>query len=1221
MPSRLAEWSGTSRYRVRRCIGAGGVGAVYEALDSERGLVVALKKLRHFSPATLYLFKKEFRTLADVHHPNLVRLYELVATEDRDVFFTMELVGGADIVAHVRPNGAADLGRMRDALRQLVEGVQALHFAGKLHRDIKPSNVLVTPEGRVVLLDFGVATELSSADDDAEEEQPIVGTASYMAPEQASGATPTPASDWYGVGAILFEALVGRAPFLGSVADVLRMKGVVTAPLPSACAEGVPPDLDALCGALLQRAPDSRPSGPEILRLLGVAPSGRSVAPPGPSAEPVGSIKLVGRGGQLLALRAAFEATRAGRSVTVHVRGPSGMGKSSLVQVFLDGLVASGEAVVLRGRAYERESVPYKAIDGWVDALSRHLLRLSDRSALVPLPKDIWALARLFPVLRRAREVGESREPVVGDPHRMRRQAFAALRELLTSLARVEPVVVYVDDVHWGDSDSAALLLDLVRPPQAPPLLLVMTYREDEAQASPLLAEMTSQWPREAEARELAVGPLDADDASELAFALLGSRDSAARAIAAAIAAESDGSPFLVEELVRSHQGRAASQASEERITLDESVAERVDQLSDESRRLLEVVAVGGRPLPVSIVGEAARTGASRDDALSVLRAQRFVRLGLRNGHEVVETTHDRIREAIVNRIPADRVRQHHGRLAVALESTPDSDPEAVAIQLLGAGEKERAGPYAARAAERAMAKLAFDRAVQLFRLAIDGSAVSPADGRRLHVRLAEALSLAGRGAEAARIYLDAAASDPGADRVELEQSAAAQLLASGRIDEGARVLHRVLAAIAMKAPGSTLSALFWLVVYRARLAAMGLRFSERRPDEVRPYDRARIEAMYAIAMGFAVVDVLLGACMEARLLILSLRGGDGEQILRAVALEAAQCATRGGPVGKRERALFDFGDRVAARVTNGESGAFLEGSRGVALFLRGRWKEAREMLDTSNAKLAGSRNQWLASRNLFAVQALYFSGEIKELVRRQARMVADAQDRGDLYTLVNFAATTTIAMCLAADDPEAARRSAREGMAQWSQTGFLVQHWQAMAFEPDIDLYVGDGAAAYDRVMRDRAALKRSLLLNVQFVRALTHYTVGRCAIASIEGRPAQRRGRIADARRAVRRLEREGMPWATALAAVVTAAVENACGDRTGAVAALRRAIEAAEAVGMGMHVAAARYRLGHLVGGQDGSALLQSAMGALEAEGIRNASRWVAIYLPGTWETAGS
>ena len=200
------DWQGTERYRVRRRIGAGGMGAVYEAFDRDRGQLVAVKTLLRFSPAALYRFKQEFRTLTDVVHPNLVHLYELVATDSDHVFFAMELVLGVDFLTYsLRPDATiktpssrpattrlptdygtepemdrtgpfdaaslvhaarpdmpspADFERLRPALRQLVLGVNALHAAGKLHRDIKPSNVLVTPEGRVVLLDFGVATDL-----------------------------------------------------------------------------------------------------------------------------------------------------------------------------------------------------------------------------------------------------------------------------------------------------------------------------------------------------------------------------------------------------------------------------------------------------------------------------------------------------------------------------------------------------------------------------------------------------------------------------------------------------------------------------------------------------------------------------------------------------------------------------------------------------------------------------------------------------------------------------------------------------------------------------------------------------------------------------------------------------------------------------------------------------------------------------------------------------
>ena len=219
-------------------------------------------------------------------------------------------------------------------------------------------------------------------------------------------------------------------------------------------------------------------------------------------------------------------------------------------------------------------------------------------------------------------------------------------------------------------------------------------------------------------------------------------------------------------------------------------------------------------------------------------------------------------------------------------------------------------------------------------------------------------------------------------------------------------------------------------------------------------------------------------------------------------------------------------------------------------MFLRGRWKESREKLEGVSAKLQHGRSHSRANALLFGTNSLYFSGDIKELVRRHRRVVADADERGDLYTKINLATATTITTHLVADDPEGARRQMREGLEQWSQRAFFVQHWQAMAFAPDIALYMGQGGVAYDDFVTHLRELRKSLLLNVQFVRGLTLYTHGRCAIGSLERHPELRRVRVAEARKVARRLRRERMPWMVTLAAVVDAAVENAAGDHGTAV-----------------------------------------------------------------------
>ena len=236
-----AEFRGTERFTVLRRLGAGGMGVVYAVHDGVRDEAVALKTLLRARPADVSRLKREFRSLSDIAHPNLVCLYELVV-EPEHCFFTMELVDGVSVSEYVRApvadagtTGAegqrADPGLVRNVLRQLVAGLSALHGKGKLHRDIKPSNIMVRRDGRVVILDFGLMSDALPGTAVADDR--MAGTPAYLAPEQHAGADPSEASDWYAVGVTLYEALTGRLPFDGSWHELRSRKSHSDPPPPA----------------------------------------------------------------------------------------------------------------------------------------------------------------------------------------------------------------------------------------------------------------------------------------------------------------------------------------------------------------------------------------------------------------------------------------------------------------------------------------------------------------------------------------------------------------------------------------------------------------------------------------------------------------------------------------------------------------------------------------------------------------------------------------------------------------------------------------------------------------------------------------------------------------------------------------------------------------------------------------------------------------------------
>ena len=1012
-----------------------------------------------------------------------------------------------------------------------------------------------------------------------------MGTARYMAPEQATHvARPTPASDWYSVGAMLYEVLVGRPPFSGSTADVLTRKSIVDAQAPSESVTGVPEDLDTLCVALLRREPGDRPGGDEVVRWLDGRPasSGRQPVPSVHLRDEPSEARLIGRGAEQRALLEALEAARVGRKlVTVRVHGGAGMGASALVQHFVGALVEGGDATLLQGRAYARESMPYKALDSVIDAVSRYLMRLTAQSPSMPLPKDIGALAQLFPALSRVERVHEAALPPGPGAMTVRRRAITALRELFAQIAAGQPLVLWIDDVQWGDVDSAELVLELVSQPFEAPTLLVLTYRDEEEDSSPFLIETRRRWPLRADVRDVALGHLAAEDARALALTFLAASGSdAAEEVADSIARESGGNPLLVEELARSvaRTGRTTGSTpslpatSRGAVRLESVVAVRMGTLPTNARRLLELVAVSARPLPVTIIGDAAGVYEQLDDTIAALRTRRFVRTGFRDGREVVEMLHDRVRETIVAQLPEGTLRDYHGRLARVLEPVPGVDMEALAVHLLGAGEKARAAKYAERAAEQAAAKLAFGQATRLYKLEIEMLGGESAEARRVHVRLAEVLERSARGLEAAQVYQAAAMRARGFERMELEREAAEQLLHTGHLHEGDQALGRILASAGMRRPRTMFGAVLWWLFYRMALAVVGSRMVERDARDVRPVDHLRIEALHLVVLGLSFTNVVYGLCLQPRHLFLALRAGDRFQVLRAAGMEALNAAAAGGRVGRREEAFGEIVARMARKIDEVDARAFHEGTRAMRMFLHGQWREAGDALGDAIERYATTPAGWHSNAQLFTVYCLMFRGRLRELRLHHAARLVDAEERGDRYTTVNLRIGHSNSVWLLADDVDAARRHLREAMAEWPGIRFSLQHYRAMLAEANIELYSGASEGAHQLVTRGWKALRRSLLMRVQYVRGDAYFLRARAALAA---------GHAAEAHRFARKLDAEGMLWTSALSSMVLAGVARARGDREGEMAHLRAAGDRAEEADMQLHAAVVRVRLGELAG----------------------------------------
>jgi eukaryotic-like serine/threonine-protein kinase len=1261
-----ASFKGNQRFEVLERLGAGAFGVVYRAFDRVRQQEVALKTVQRVDPNSIYMFKQEFRALTGVVHPNLAQFYELFF-EEQLCFFTMELIQGQDFLSYIRggasltaisaiqgtvdtiieasgtvflpvsdsetvkipgvtpntskpplPLDAAAEGRLEQAFSGLVAGVRALHGASLLHRDLKPENVLVTVTGRVVLLDFGLAykqnTEILG---EASLGPGIVGTPVYMSPEQAAEGDVDEASDWYSVGVILFEALTGRPPVVGSLLKLLQLKQKVKLYKPSDRVTGVPELFDSLCCDLLQKDPRKRPSGTDIARLIEAGEGAlESCSPclPGSSVALGGT--FFGREAELARLGSAYQRVFSAKAgpVLQLVTGGAGVGKSELVQHFLKSLSARDAPIVLHGRCYQQESVPYKAWDSVIDALCRFLRRLSLSKGQALLPRYLPALCRLFPVLQRVEAIAVALEDSGMEPldsTELQRQAFVAFKDFLGRLAMVRPLVIFIDDLHWGDEDSAILLKEVFS--ESPPeLLLLGVYREEERKRSDFFQCLDeSESPLAGILTPLELKELSESEALSLSSSLLGDKSGVEL-----IARESRGNPFLLGQLARSLGNRSDNGGDGGTLSLAEMVRLRVDRLSVEARQFAEVVALIGCPVSFRLVLKGASLESMGSEDLAVLKADHFIAVRLDEIDELVEAPHDRLARCLVADISVVRRKDLMGRLAGIFAAEPGVDPEFLGWLFEESGDMARSRAFLTQAAGRAFETLAFERAARLCEKALKLGGLSKGESHILNVQLGEALTNVGEGLKAADAYLTAAlAADP-EKRLDLRRRAAQQLFSCGHFARGRSVISQVAKEFNLFLPTYSKWELIKLLGRRLKLWMVLKRFTV--PIGIVEEERIRVETCWVIASSLVVADSMTCFDFITRLQLYANKSGHLRYFALGLLLDSWFQSVRGHHelgTARRKRAL-----ELAVLVQD----PYLDGFGKICLafgnYYHGRWRASIEVVEEGlqifRERCTGVH--WEMGLLYFArFLNLEWLGDITLISKIELALMKEARKRGNLYLeFLTFHRARNLC-CLVYDDVDKADAEAAVIDKRWIKvTGDSAGVTELYLIRSKLErfMYRGAGRDAWAFIDEQAKEIKKggvylSVRLNFLDLRA-------RCAlILAGQSTGAEKSRWIVEARRAAKSAVHPQYPYYQYLQDLVEAGAALLMGDWARSLSLLSSAEVGFQREEILLRWALVK-RCRGLILGKNGERGIVEAEAWLEGQGVKNMERLTQFYIPGPW-----
>jgi tetratricopeptide (TPR) repeat protein len=733
----------------------------------DRDVAFALIKTEKLDDATRTRVSREARAMGRLgDHPNIVTIHDMGDHEGQP-YIVIPVMPGGDVESLIEkaPEHRLPIDKTIDIAKAVCRGLEFAHSKGIIHRDIKPGNIWLSADGTAKIGDFGLAVAVDLPR--LTQSGMMVGTVTYMPPEQAMGGKVTGKADLYSLGAMLYEMATGRPPFVGDDSIAIIGQHINTPPVsPTWHRADLPPALETLILQLLEKDPEKRPeSAAVVLQALETIEAGKIKEPSreAPAENPLYRRVFVGREPELKQLKSAFDGTISGQGALMMVTGEPGIGKTALCEQLATYVTLRGGRTLV-GHCYEEGSLslPYLA---FVEALRSYVLSREVKDLRKELGSGAADVARIISEIRERLKIKLRPQK---DPEEERYRLLQGVTAFLSNAANVQPMMVVLEDLHDADKGTLDMLTHVSRNLAGARLLIVGTYRDVEVDRSHPLSAALAELRRVSTYGRVLLRGLNADEVRRMLESI--TRESVPWGLAEAVHRQTEGNPLFVQEVIRylAEEGLITRKEGRWRPTRDtplemsipeglrDVIGRRLSLLTPECNQLLAVASVIGREFAL----ETLRAVAGINEDVFVGALKEAVRLSIleersQGGLVHYRFTHAFFRQTLYEEMIAPQRLKLHQQVARSLETLYAKRLKEHAAELAehfshstDPADLKKAIEYGEMAAKRATDVYAYGEAVRLLEQSIKVQVVlDPEDKARrcdLLLALGEALILAG---------------------------------------------------------------------------------------------------------------------------------------------------------------------------------------------------------------------------------------------------------------------------------------------------------------------------------------------------------------------------------------------------------------------------------------------------------------------------------------------